>query len=156
MTFIYCLFIFFLSSLEGGKVEEPPAMSDVVILKDSFDKIEHFGLYFGLGCLAYLSFRKSLPFSSCLNSTIDHLGISLPGLPGSGTADTRSRTLRGLVIITFLFTALYGLSDEAHQLFVPGRSATFLDLFVDAAGGFTAAIFMNWAIEKRKRDARGL
>ena len=34
-----------------------------------------------------------------------------------------------------LFAAVYGLSDECHQLFVPFRHATALDWLTDALGG---------------------
>jgi VanZ family protein len=32
---------------------------------------------------------------------------------------------------------LYGLSDEVHQIWVPGRSADILDWLVDGLGIFT-------------------
>jgi VanZ family protein len=45
--------------------------------------------------------------------------------------------------VAFALTVLYGVSDELHQAFVPGRSATEADIVVDAAGaalGLTAAL----------------
>jgi VanZ family protein len=36
---------------------------------------------------------------------------------------------------TILLTVVYGMTDEVHQLFVPGRSAAWSDLAADAAGG---------------------
>jgi len=51
--------------------------------------------------------------------------------------------LTGLIpaLVTVLFVCAYGASDEFHQLFVPGRSATVSDLLIDAAGGLLGAIF---------------
>jgi VanZ family protein len=34
---------------------------------------------------------------------------------------------------------LYGLSDEFHQLFVPGREFSWMDLLADGAGGYLGA-----------------
>ena len=36
--------------------------------------------------------------------------------------------------ITLCFGFLYALSDEVHQLFVPGRSFQFFDIFMDVCG----------------------
>ncbi|UCD71937.1 MAG: VanZ family protein [Syntrophobacterales bacterium] len=40
------------------------------------------------------------------------------------------------IFIPFLIAFLYGVSDEIHQYFVPGRNADVLDALADAAGGF--------------------
>ena len=39
-----------------------------------------------------------------------------------------------LIIITLLACELYALSDEIHQIFVPGRAFDIPDLFIDGAG----------------------
>jgi VanZ family protein len=44
-------------------------------------------------------------------------------------------SLRGKIIGVLVFSFLYGTSDEFHQWFVPGRSATFGDLLADSLGG---------------------
>jgi len=150
LTILYCLFIFCLSSLEGEEVEESSAGSAVFFLEEESDKLEHFLLYFGLGCLAYGAFRKSLPLNPCLSSVVDQLGNLFASVFKKERMDGNSSLRYGLVGITFLFVVLYGLSDEIHQYFVPGRSATFLDLVVDAVGGLTATFFMHCFIRKRK------
>jgi VanZ family protein len=44
---------------------------------------------------------------------------------------TRPIAVRALVI-----TIAYGISDEFHQSFVPGRTSDVLDVIADAAGAF--------------------
>ncbi len=39
-----------------------------------------------------------------------------------------------LLAACWAFAVLYGVSDEWHQSFVPGRDAAFLDIVFDAAG----------------------
>ena len=43
------------------------------------------------------------------------------------------------LIISALFAGLYGLSDEWHQSFVPGRSAEAADALADLIGGMLGA-----------------
>ena len=48
-----------------------------------------------------------------------------------------------------LFTALFGLSDEWHQLYVSGRTCSVWDLAADLVGGAAGAfLFLLW----RKRS----
>jgi len=45
------------------------------------------------------------------------------------------------LIISILFSGLYGLSDEWHQSFVPGRSPEATDAMANLVGGFFGAGF---------------
>jgi VanZ family protein len=40
-------------------------------------------------------------------------------------------------------STLYGVTDEFHQYFVPGRSAKLTDVLIDAAGGLTMLLFLR-------------
>lgn len=154
LTILYCLFIFCLSSLEGEEVEESPAGSDVFFLEEESDKVEHFLLYFGLGCLVYGAFRKSLPLNPCLSHAVERVGNVVVQVFKKERVDDNFSLRYGLVAITFLFIVLYGLSDEIHQYFVPGRSSSVFDLLVDSAGGLFAALFMDWYLKRRKQARR--
>lgn len=44
-----------------------------------------------------------------------------------------------LVLITFIIGTLYGLTDEFHQYFTPGRVASVSDLMSDGVGSFLGA-----------------
>lgn len=39
-----------------------------------------------------------------------------------------------LLLFTFLIGTIYGISDEIHQYFVPGRVSDILDVFADVFG----------------------
>ena len=58
---------------------------------------------------------------------------------------------RLLVFISILSTALYGLSDEIHQHFVPTRSADIWDLAADMLGGGVGVFIIHHASARRKR-----
>ncbi len=78
------------------------------------DKVLHIGAYFIMGALAWRSF-----FTLC---------------------KTRTKT----AILSFFFCALYGLSDEWHQSFVPGRYYDLLDWYADMIGAIIAVlVFCN-------------
>lgn len=87
------------------------------------DKIKHFFLYLCLGSI-FAYFLKNLK-------------SNLPWII--------------LGITTFFFTVTYGLSDEIHQLFVPGRTFDLIDLLVDTIGGTSGGlliIFLNEYTQK--------
>ncbi len=58
------------------------------------------------------------------------------------------RLLPGAAVV---FAALYGLSDELHQTFVPGRSADVWDLAADLAGAVAGALIYRRRVSFRGR-----
>jgi VanZ family protein len=46
---------------------------------------------------------------------------------------------RGYLVASVLLTVLYGISDEYHQSFVPGRSVEVADVIADTIGGIFGA-----------------
>ena len=60
----------------------------------------------------------------------------------------RPRPAAALVLITVVSCALYGVSDELHQLITAGRSCSAFDIFIDTAGSFLGAaaggVFIKW------------
>lgn len=46
-------------------------------------------------------------------------------------------------IYLILFVALYAISDEFHQAFIPGRGPAIRDVLIDTSGGVFAYITMN-------------
>jgi len=49
-------------------------------------------------------------------------------------------TVAQAVIFTIAFGIVYGLSDEFHQSFVPGRSVSGFDVFLDGIGSIAGSI----------------
>jgi VanZ family protein len=54
------------------------------------------------------------------------------------------RTTGRVVLLATLVSAIYGFTDEVHQLFVPGRQFSLADLAADVLGGMTAGVAV-WA-----------
>ena len=59
----------------------------------------------------------------------------------------RSAVTFGVVLLTIVCATAYGISDEFHQWFVPGRTADVHDVMADAIGATLAAVGA-WAILK--------
>jgi len=68
----------------------------------------------------------------------------------------------GIVTMTTAATAvgaatLYGISDEIHQWFVPGRQADLLDVIADAVGALLAAgLFVARSGDAEAKRRRGV
>lgn len=52
--------------------------------------------------------------------------------------------------LTLTFVAIYSLSDEFHQLFVPTRTGSIYDSMIDTAGGLT--ILIIYAAWRKRRE----
>lgn len=85
------------------------------------DKIAHFALYAGFG---YLLARA---------------------LTNAGASNKISRW-----VVAAAVASAYGLSDEWHQSFVPGRSAEIADWVADTAGGAAGAFIYGKLAAWRK------
>jgi VanZ family protein len=75
-----------------------------------YDKVLHALVYSVLGGLFFLALRQA-----------------------------SSLTTARLVVAAGLFALGYGLTDELHQVFVPGRSADLYDALADGIGGLLGA-----------------
>jgi len=65
------------------------------------------------------------------------LGFLLARLIANARSTFSRRFLIGLVVIA---ATLYGISDEVHQAFVPGRNASPWDLLADGIGALIGAL----------------
>ncbi|MCY3731217.1 MAG: VanZ family protein, partial [Rhodospirillaceae bacterium] len=60
------------------------------------------------------------------------------------TGADSSRITVGAVLLAVTLTVAYGLTDEIHQAFVPGRTPELRDLAADALGA-SAGAALGWA-----------
>lgn len=64
-----------------------------------------------------------------------------------GLRDVTWRAVVGAIVVS----TLYGVSDEYHQLFVPGRTFEYFDVAADAIGSVAGAAGAGaWSIIKRR------
>ncbi|MDK9709313.1 MAG: VanZ family protein [Desulforhopalus sp.] len=67
----------------------------------------------------------------------------------SGFRESKPSTVFSFTVV---FCLGYGISDEVHQVFVPGRSPSGFDIFADACGALlVCGLWLGW---KRNRQAR--
>ena len=50
-------------------------------------------------------------------------------------------------ISSIIITIIYAISDEVHQLFVPGREGKIVDVYIDTLGIITGILFINLIIK---------
>jgi len=53
--------------------------------------------------------------------------------------------------LALLFCILYAMSDEFHQLFIPGRSGQFRDVLIDGAGAVLGVLLTTIVINRISR-----
>ncbi|ABR46681.1 VanZ family protein [Alkaliphilus metalliredigens QYMF] len=68
--------------------------------------------------------RKNAHFFAYLTLGV----LVLNGMRRSGVSGIRG------IVIAFFICVLYAISDEVHQLYVPGRSGELRDVLIDSAG----------------------
>ena len=51
-------------------------------------------------------------------------------------------------ISTIIISSVYGLLDEIHQGFIPGRSNDIFDWFADSVGGLAGALLVYFILAK--------
>ena len=57
------------------------------------------------------------------------------------------------LVVVILLATLYGVSDEGHQLFVPGRKGTLMDVGIDALGATLGITVWYWIRYMTAKDA---
>lgn len=57
---------------------------------------------------------------------------------------------RKAALFAFLCAVLFAVSDEIHQMFVPGRQSAVVDVLIDSAGA-AGGLFCVWGIMQTKK-----
>jgi VanZ family protein len=78
----------------------------------------------------------------------------LAWLAARAFATSSSQSLRHQwFLISLLLVVLYSLSDEYHQSFVPSRTGSIYDSFIDMSGGLT--MLLIYALWRRRMGGEG-
>lgn len=56
------------------------------------------------------------------------------------------------LIITIIITVSYGLLDEFHQTFVPGRHGSLIDILLNLVGILMGILFFSFYRSRKKRN----
>jgi len=104
-----------------------------------------------------LSAQPSVPTPSQLNDKEAHAVAyaTLASLCLMGLTGWRWRSVAGSRLLgAFLIAVVYGVTDEIHQSFVPGRVPDVADVLADAAGaGIALTAAGAWAILLDRRSS---
>jgi VanZ family protein len=99
------------------------------------------------GLIFWLSDQPALPVPSLLPHQDKFAHAALFALLGWLSWQAFGHWLREeipLFLASLAFSALYGLSDEWHQSFVPGRTMDLLDWLADLAGILMMLLWIRW------------
>ena len=91
------------------------------------------------------------PLISGLDKLLHALVFGVLGVLVLGSMKTSSRGVYtpGQALIAVVLVTLYGILDEFHQRYVPGRSAELLDIAADAVGGIIG-VGIAWVLMKSR------
>ena len=95
-----------------------------------------------LGLLFFLSGQREIPGAEYFWDKLLHtcayavLGVLMLRASHGGLGDLRPWP----AVASVLFTIGYGITDEVHQSFVPGRFSSSLDVAADAVGAIVALV----------------
>jgi len=107
-----------------------------------------------MALLFYLSNQPSLETPTLFSGQDKVLHAAVYALLGVLLLAAQPRQAQGYswqqVGISVLIASLYGLSDEIHQYFVPGRSSEVLDWVADSVGALIAASLLAGLSRKWK------
>jgi VanZ family protein len=91
-----------------------------------------------MGLIFFLSSQSTIELRGVPENTdkVLHLLAYIPLAFLLYHALLRSGGRRYVFLGAFVIASVYGLTDELHQVFVPGRIPDFFDLMADSAGAF--------------------
>ncbi len=122
-------------------------------LHEGLRSLAHGLMFFGLGWLASLALSMWPP----AGFLSDHLRLQARPPRQDPVLHQELLLSRGLShknqvrpLPALVLGLLYALGDELHQLFVPGRSAQWQDILIDATGVFLAVLLFAWRQQRRQ------
>lgn len=61
----------------------------------------------------------------------------------------RFYNFKKIILFCVSFCVFYSISDEVHQIFIPGRTFELLDLFLDFIGSYIGILLFNFVMVKK-------
>jgi VanZ family protein len=58
--------------------------------------------------------------------------------------------MRHVLLLSFLVASLYGITDEIHQYYVPGRVASIGDIAADCIGAFLGSCLTSMTMIRKE------
>ena len=70
----------------------------------------------------------------------------------SFSSHVRSQKKKMVVIVSLVVCLVYGISDEFHQSFIPGRFPSISDITADVAGAVLVSLLWLWFNKHEQKD----
>ncbi len=128
-------------------------------MRSFFNRFRWLPLILAMGAVFFLSHLPgnsfSLPHIVNIDKVLHCLLYTGLGLTALMALSPRFRQQRPVLVsgVVVLFCLFYGVTDEFHQSFVPGRSSDLFDVAADATGGLLAVIcgwcWRHWGAARR-------
>lgn len=99
-------------------------------------------LIFAFSAMPGKNLPQLFPHADTLFHFLEYIGFSLLIIRAI-KAYQPEKSIAARTLIVFLIGFIYAVSDELHQIYVPGRTASFLDLASDSLGILMANIFIK-------------
>jgi VanZ family protein len=81
------------------------------------------------------------------------LGYALLATASYHALNSSNRSIKQKFILVLCIVALYAASDEFHQRFTPGRTASFRDVGIDVAGGLIGIAVIRFVQRRISKKA---
>jgi len=132
--------VIFWWSAQPGHAFLPDPVLDVAV-----KKIGHFLGYAILGVALALAIDWSVASAA-------GRGSGRAAHRGSGRTAVRAPLSPGALLWAWAIAAAYAVTDEAHQVLVPARTPSVLDVAIDAAGAAAGLAVLVWWRARRRED----
>lgn len=144
LLIFWCVLIFLFSAQNAEKSSNTSSGIVIKIVETLYPEFENFSTEKQESITNTLTFvvRKTAHFS-------EYFVLGALAFTVVVTFTRHKLFVRNLCAV--LFCALYSVSDEIHQYFVPGRACRLFDMFVDVSGSFIAVMLLTVIVLKSKK-----
>lgn len=140
--------LIFSFSMENAAESSESSGSFIRTLLETFDRdflsLPYADQHAAIESLSYLV-RKTAHF--CI--------FGMLGLLVTSAVSTHDLSMKKTALYSLVISALYAVSDEVHQYFVPGRACMLKDMLIDTCGaacGVAAVSFLIYVVQKHKQN----